>query len=124
MRLNGMIIPVPTALTAPPTSISQTAGGSSGLRLRKYDLISPRLSRGREPAHQVGTCSWRIVRDDDSHAPGRIRTCDLALRRRALYPLSYGRGEGLVYPPWTSRLGCGPWGSGGPSSSHESRSIL
>jgi L-Ala-D/L-Glu epimerase / N-acetyl-D-glutamate racemase len=27
------------------------------------------------------------------HAPGRNRTCDLALRRRALYPLSYRRGE-------------------------------
>jgi hypothetical protein len=27
------------------------------------------------------------------NAPGRIRTCGLALRRRALYPLSYGRGE-------------------------------
>ena len=26
------------------------------------------------------------------HAPGRNRTCDLALRRRALYPLSYRRG--------------------------------
>ena len=25
------------------------------------------------------------------YAPGRNRTCDLALRRRALYPLSYGR---------------------------------
>ena len=25
-------------------------------------------------------------------APGRNRTCDLALRRRALYPLSYRRG--------------------------------
>ena len=30
------------------------------------------------------------------YAPGRIRTFDLALRRRALYPLSYGRGEGRV----------------------------
>src|SRR4029450_9527481 len=29
-----------------------------------------------------------------SHAPGMIRTCDLCLRRAALYPLSYGRGEG------------------------------
>src|SRR2546423_5677440 len=124
MRLNGMISPVPTALTAPPTSISQTVGGSSGLRLRKYDLISPRLSRGREPAHQAGTCPWRIVREDDCHAPGRIRTCDLALRRRALYPLSYGRGEGLVYPPWTSRLRSRPPRYGRPSSSHESRSIL
>lgn len=26
-----------------------------------------------------------------SHAPGTIRTCDLCLRRAALYPLSYGR---------------------------------
>jgi hypothetical protein len=26
-------------------------------------------------------------------APGKIRTCDLSLRRRALYPLSYGRGS-------------------------------
>jgi hypothetical protein len=26
-----------------------------------------------------------------SHAPGKIRTCDLCLRRAALYPLSYGR---------------------------------
>ncbi len=26
-------------------------------------------------------------------APGRIRTCDLLLRRQALYPLSYGRGS-------------------------------
>jgi hypothetical protein len=33
------------------------------------------------------------------HAPGRIRTCGLALRRRALYPLSYGRGERPVYRP-------------------------
>jgi hypothetical protein len=33
-----------------------------------------------------------------SDAPGRIRTCDLSLRRRTLYPLSYGRGERAVYP--------------------------
>ena len=26
-------------------------------------------------------------------APGMIRTCDLSLRRAALYPLSYGRAE-------------------------------
>ena len=29
-------------------------------------------------------------------APGMIRTCDLCLRRAALYPLSYGRGGALV----------------------------
>ncbi|MEA2200699.1 MAG: hypothetical protein QOI89_1295 [Solirubrobacteraceae bacterium] len=28
---------------------------------------------------------------ENSSAPGKIRTCDLSLRRRALYPLSYGR---------------------------------
>ena len=32
----------------------------------------------------------------NASAPGRIRTSDLALRRRALYPLSYGRGETAV----------------------------
>ena len=31
-----------------------------------------------------------------AHAPGKIRTCDLCLRRAALYPLSYGRGGGQV----------------------------
>jgi hypothetical protein len=30
-------------------------------------------------------------RELPSHAPGMIRTCDLSLRRAALYPLSYGR---------------------------------
>ena len=30
------------------------------------------------------------------NAPGKIRTCDLCLRRAALYPLSYGRGERSV----------------------------
>ena len=29
-------------------------------------------------------------------APGKIRTCDLPLRRRALYPLSYGRRRGKL----------------------------
>ncbi len=44
-------------------------------------------------------------------APGRIRTCGLSLRRRALYPLSYGRRPrslvraggvpaGIASPPW------------------------
>ena len=29
------------------------------------------------------------------YAPGKIRTCDLCLRRAALYPLSYGRVAGF-----------------------------
>jgi hypothetical protein len=41
-------------------------------------------------------------------APGRIRTSDLALRRRALYPLSYGRGDaGSVLA--AQRLGWERW---------------
>jgi integrase len=44
---------------------------------------APPRSRGRR---RMGTTSGA-----SSDAPGRIRTCDLALRRRALYPLSYGR---------------------------------
>src|SRR6185312_5138950 len=34
-----------------------------------------------------------------SHAPGTIRTCDLCLRRAALYPLSYGRVPGSLPVP-------------------------
>src|SRR5438552_11072427 len=33
------------------------------------------------------------------YAPGRNRTCDLSLRRRTLYPLSYGRRRRLSVPP-------------------------
>ena len=33
------------------------------------------------------------------HAPGTIRTCDLCLRRAALYPLSYGRVPGSLPTP-------------------------
>ena len=43
-----------------------------------------RLTRGFKPNR---------VDKRAKNAPGRIRTCGLALRRRALYPLSYGRGE-------------------------------
>jgi hypothetical protein len=37
-------------------------------------------------------------------APGRNRTCDLALRRRALYPLSYRRSSGSVAAKTSSSL--------------------
>ena len=42
------------------------------------------------------------VMNDAIHAPGRIRTCDLCLRRGALYPLSYGRQHASVDRPWSS----------------------
>jgi hypothetical protein len=35
--------------------------------------------------------SSEIPAQGEVDAPGRNRTCDLALRRRALYPLSYRR---------------------------------
>ena len=46
-----------------------------------------------------------------SSAPGRIRTCDLSLRRRTLYPLSYGRSDG---GDARARLAAQrPWGQAG-----------
>ena len=62
------------------------------------------------------------------HAPGRIRTCDLALRRRALYPLSYGRWP-VSLPPcrsvrlaaWRSMLGSSACSSRRRSSSRARR---
>ena len=44
------------------------------------------------PVRPVVRNAARQIRDRyRPDTPGRIRTCDLALRRRALYPLSYGR---------------------------------
>src|SRR5450830_2123307 len=40
---------------------------------------------------QKSSCHRRWRTFVGKSAPGRNRTCDLALRRRALYPLSYGR---------------------------------
>ena len=42
-----------------------------------------------------------------NRAPGRTRTCDLPLRRRELYPLSYG-GSNLpliaAHSPWAAQV--------------------
>src|SRR4051812_35536207 len=67
MTRNGSTTPFPKELTTPPTWSSQTSRGSCGSKVRSRPFS----------------------------APGRNRTCDLSLRRRALYPLSYGRGEPL-----------------------------
>src|SRR6185312_14257206 len=67
----------------------------------------PRLRTGRQPARMARRRTPRRGDDvaaespaagrarvrESSSAPGKIRTCDLSLRRRALYPLSYGRGS-------------------------------
>ena len=50
----------------------------------------------------VGRASRQV---QAAHAPGRNRTCDLALRRRALYPLSYRRGVSKSSPgQWSPKL--------------------
>jgi hypothetical protein len=43
------------------------------------------VNRSRQPA--------RDPLNQAAYGPGRNRTCDLALRRRALYPLSYWPGS-------------------------------
>src|SRR2546430_14816844 len=48
--------------------------------------------------HIAGNCALARFPPNCLDAPGRIRTCDLALRRRALYPLSYRRGSRSVPP--------------------------
>ncbi len=48
------------------------------------------MNRSRQPS--------RAPRNGAVYAPGRNRTCDLALRRRTLYPLSYRRGASSVAP--------------------------
>src|SRR3954453_10472984 len=59
--------------------------------IRRMARRAPRLLTEREKA---------AFRAGSRDAPGRIRTCDLALRRRALYPLSYGRsGPASLAPP-------------------------
>ena len=65
---------------------------------------SPAERRGRRDGHERASCGSRrhrlpLVRELSRaprrrHAPGKIRTCGLCLRRAALYPLSYGRGDG------------------------------
>src|SRR5262249_9389773 len=53
----------------------------------RWRLIRP--NRKRDRAERVGG-KW-LCQAINRHAPGVIRTRDLSLRRRALYPLSYGR---------------------------------
>jgi hypothetical protein len=48
------------------------------------------LGQKEKPA-EVVMLRRQPERTSDGDAPGMIRTCDLCLRRAALYPLSYGR---------------------------------
>src|SRR5207302_5572682 len=63
----------------------RTRRRSRPVRLRLTSDLRRRRSRRKSSCPRSG-------RTSGGDAPGRIRTCDLALRRRALYPLSYRRG--------------------------------
>ena len=52
-----------------------------------------RTGRSQEGAERREAMGKAHSRSGKPGAPGTIRTCDLCLRRAALYPLSYGRGE-------------------------------
>ena len=68
---------------------------SAGVESSRVDVG---LGRGRAVTHgrrEAATVPERPANGSRRSAPGKIRTCDLCLRRAALYPLSYGR-EGAV----------------------------
>ncbi len=85
-----------------------------GIDLPPYDAELTHRREGRGPGHERDPgrrrrCRTRVRprggsgrRDSPARrarsAPGMIRTCDLCLRRAALYPLSYGRSGWPVYP--------------------------
>ena len=60
---------------------------------------------GRTTCEQVRFLDGATARSDG--APGRNRTCDPALRRRVLYPLSYRGGEAILAEAPSQLLGPG-----------------
>ncbi len=65
------------------------------------DTRTPTTDLKPQPTKSPTSVSLHHI--DSASAPGKIRTCDLSLRRRALYPLSYGRGQAqsIARPrPW------------------------
>ena len=102
VAVNGSIAP-----SAAPQVVRQDARGRPEvfvLRLEERVVAAPsvnedecRIAGAGSLVVQAQVVSRRVRHHtsgaDTSDAPGRIRTCDLALRRRALYPLSYGRRE-------------------------------
>ena len=84
-----MPVPSPAGSTRPKQhwrpNARRCSRSSTGWGRRSTGACS--ASKPRAPSRTIGS----------SYAPGRIRTSDLALRRRALYPLSYGRSGIPVY---------------------------
>ena len=68
-------------------------GRAHGRRLRPPSRAARRTDTGQRARGSGGArlCRAAAGRPGIASAPGKIRTCDLCLRRAALYPLSYGR---------------------------------
>src|SRR5439155_7144989 len=102
----------PTLVSASLPYISAARRYASVLLLTSAEHRQANATETRPPAQALASpvrsgcayssapdCVGRSVRIDVllqarlglSDAPGKIRTCDLCLRRAALYPLSYGR---------------------------------
>ena len=63
---------------------------SAKARLDRLDRVGRREQVRDVVLGQIERHRW-ILAEARRDAPGMIRTCDLCLRRAALYPLSYGR---------------------------------
>jgi hypothetical protein len=63
-------------------SLRDSLREDSSFFVRERRLVFPRHTK---------TYAEDIRKANQTSAPGMIRTCDLCLRRAALYPLSYGR---------------------------------
>ena len=80
----------PSSSTSPPLCTCQTPDttASAAPTPKPYFNVAARPGRN-EPVTRGRPKGSRTRK---LHAPGKIRTCGLCLRRAALYPLSYGRG--------------------------------
>ena len=84
------------ARTVVPVAVEEAESRQSGGVSRcRVHLQSPPLTVDYTSGREDGLCpaSLTQARIERRSAPGMIRTCDLCLRRAALYPLSYGRPE-------------------------------
>ena len=83
-----------TDAAQPPDSAAIAAPQASSTR-RTFSLLPASTTAENVPRAgdmpRLNALAVFVTRAELSHAPGKIRTCDLCLRRAALYPLSYGR---------------------------------
>ena len=96
-RLHAAVRPHALDAALMHASIWKFAGDPDEL-LRRYDAMVAEIPRARMRLAPLPPRAGRdrARRHLPDSAPGRNRTCDLALRRRALYPLSYRRSGGQV----------------------------